>query len=82
MIGWVVGLALGFIHFDDVDDLGQLLILFGPAGFLEVAELDDGPFELAGEALAVHAQVGQGFGLAFERCGDSQGVDERVAGRG
>ncbi|MGA3190074.1 MAG: hypothetical protein ABSF22_23450 [Bryobacteraceae bacterium] len=58
------------------------MVFFCLAGFLEVAELDDGPFELAGEALAVHAQVGQGFRLAFEGCGDSHGVDEWVAGRG
>jgi hypothetical protein len=41
-------------------------LFLGTAGFLEVAELSDGPFELAREALGVEAEVSQGFGLVQE----------------
>ena len=38
----------------------------GAAGFLEVAELGDGSFELAREALGVHAEVGESFGVGAD----------------
>src|ERR1700733_4400382 len=58
IFGGVVGFSFCFVHFRDVQEVVQVAFLAGPADFLELAELDDGPFELAGGALAVHAQVG------------------------
>jgi hypothetical protein len=54
----------------------QILLVLDQAGFLKVAELGDGPFELAGEALAVEAEAGQGFRLVQET------VDEVLGGVG
>ena len=54
------------MHLNDVDDAVHFALLHSAAGFLEAAELCDGPFKLAGETLAVHAQVGQRFRLDFE----------------
>jgi hypothetical protein len=42
--------------------------------FWKLAELRHGPFELTREALAVHAQVGQRFRLAFEGRNDGHCV--------
>jgi hypothetical protein len=43
-----------------------ILFLLDPAGFLKLAKLRHGAFELAGKALAVHAEMGQGFRLVEE----------------
>src|SRR6266852_4003545 len=48
--------------------------LFLPAALLlELAKLLQGIVELAGEALAVHAEGGEGFGLLAEGFGDGEG---------
>ena len=48
--------------------------VWGLAGFLKLAELRYGPLELAGEALAVEAEAGQGFRLAQDAVDDSRGT--------
>ncbi|MGA3203417.1 MAG: hypothetical protein ABSF12_13110 [Bryobacteraceae bacterium] len=58
MLGGIVGFSLGLTHFHNVQEGVQVLLLLGSAGFLELAELRHSSFELAGQALAVHAQVG------------------------
>jgi hypothetical protein len=48
---------------------------FGAAAeILEFAQVALNPFELAGKALGMHAEVGEGLGLAFEGGGDGEGV--------
>ncbi len=42
------------------------------ADLLELAEVDFGFFELSGEALGVEAQIGEGFGHAFEGRADGE----------
>ena len=65
MFGGIVGFSFVLVHFHDVEEVVEVALFLVLAGFLELAELVYGPFELAGEALAVEAQVGEGFGLAF-----------------
>ena len=62
----VVGFSFILEHFRDVEKMVQVTVFLGTAGFLEVAELGHGLFELAGEALAVHAEIGEGFRLVKE----------------
>ena len=57
----VVGLSFLLMQFDEVEAAVEVLLFLGSAGFLEGAELGDGPLELAGEALGVEAQVGEGL---------------------
>jgi hypothetical protein len=44
--------------------------------------LGGGALELAREALAVEAQVGEGLGVGFERGGDGHGLLDLVGGVG
>jgi len=56
------------------DEWSRPLVLFSLAAFgLDFAELFEGPFELAGEAVLVHAQGGEGLGLLAEGFGGGQG---------
>ena len=63
--GRVVGLSFGFMHFHDVQEVVQVSLFLFTADLLEGSELDYGFFELAGQALGVHAEIGQGFRAAF-----------------
>jgi hypothetical protein len=77
-----VGFSFFLMHFHDVEDLLQLLSFLGAAGFLELAEQGGGFFELAGEAMAVEAEVGQGFGLVqkpFDEVIGAVGDAEEIA---
>lgn len=62
------------MHLDEVQGLFE----FTRAGFealgLEFTEEVEGLFELAGEALAVDAEIGEGLGLGFEGGGDGEGL--------
>jgi hypothetical protein len=59
-------LSFLLVQFHEVEASVEVLLFLGTAGFLEVAKLGDGPFELAGEALGMEAEAGQGFGLVQE----------------
>ena len=58
------------------------VLVVGEAVGLELLKQRDGFFELAGEALAVEAQVGEGTGLRFERGGDGEGLLDLLGGFG
>src|ERR1035438_8913111 len=67
IFGWVVGKSCVLIHFEELGGfLEFFLFLFAALG-LDFAELVECPFELAGEAMLVRAEVGQCAGLFAER---------------
>ena len=54
----VVSYSFILVQLDDVDEGAEGKVVLNLTGLLDSAELGDGPFELAGEALGVHAEVG------------------------
>ena len=82
IVDGVVGLSFVLIHKRDIDEVIEVLLLLVASDFLDVAELGDEALELAGEALGVHAQVGERLRLTFERRGDGEGVLDSVADGG
>jgi len=77
------GMVAGFIlsmPFDEIGGVVELGGFLGEADGLELAEQGEGAFELAGEALAVDAEIGQGTGLGIERRGDGESGADLVRG--
>jgi hypothetical protein len=72
ILGGMVGFFILSMHLDEVGGLLQLISFPGEADGLEVAKEGEGAFELAGEALTVEAEIGQGAGLGIERGGDGE----------
>ena len=72
----IVGLSCGLMHFHDAEEVVEVALFLSPAGFLEAAELSCCSFELAGQSLAVHAEVGQGFRLSLQRSDDRHGFKD------
>jgi len=58
------------MHFEQHDGVAQLMLFDAAALFLQLAKLLEGPFELAGEALAMEAESGEGSGLFAKGFGD------------
>ena len=59
IFGGMVGEVFGLVHFQNLSGLAELA-LFGCAAIsLDLAKQREGPFELAGEALALGADVGE-----------------------
>ena len=65
ILGLMVGYLLLSIQPDEVGRLVELVSLLGEAGGLELAEQGQGFFELAGQALAMDAEIGEGSGLGI-----------------
>jgi hypothetical protein len=59
----VLRIVVLVLYFQYVEEGVHVEFLLIAADFLEGAELVYGPFDLTGEAMAVHAQGGDGFGL-------------------
>jgi len=81
ILGWFIGNVFIFVHFQNLSGLVELT-LFGCAALgLNLAELSKGPFELAGETLAVDADLGEGAGVLTERQGHREcGFGLRMVG--
>ena len=62
----VAGNPFLFIHFEEVDGFLHLLLCVIAAASLQLAEVVAGEVDLAGEAVAVHAEDGEGAELAGE----------------
>jgi hypothetical protein len=68
-----LGLSFLLVYFHEAENVVQFALFPGVADFLEVAELGEGPFERAREALAVEAEIGQGFRLVEEPIDEDSG---------
>ncbi len=74
IFGGVVGFTFLFMHLDEVGGLIELVLVVGGAFGLELLEEGKSFFELAGESLAVEAEVREGAGLGVQGGGDREGV--------
>jgi hypothetical protein len=73
ILGWFIGNVFIFVHFQNLSGLVELA-LFGCAAIgLDLAELNEGPFELSGEALAVDADLREGADVFAECQGHGEG---------
>jgi hypothetical protein len=78
ILGGMVGFFIFSMHLDEVGGLVEFVSFLSEADGLKLAEQGEGAFELAGEALAVDAEIGQGAGLGIEcRC-DGESVPDFV----
>jgi len=72
ILGGMVGFFILSMQSDEVGGLVELVRFLGEAVGLELAEQSEGFFELAGEALAVEAEICEGAGVGIERSGDGE----------
>jgi len=73
ILGGIVRQAVFFVHFQEVGGIVQLMALAAAALVLDFTELVESAFELAGEALAVDTDLGEGAGVLAERQGHCEG---------
>ncbi|HTW64146.1 MAG TPA: hypothetical protein VME17_06000 [Bryobacteraceae bacterium] len=78
MLRRLPGNFLMFVEFEEGGGVGELAALARGAAGLDLAELVEGPLELAGKALAVEAEVGdEAMGVNDVECDFSIGRDGR-----
>ena len=73
ILGGIVRQAVFLVHFEQLGGVEELVTFAVVALVLDLAELSERPFELAGEALAVDADVGESDGVLAEGEGHGEG---------